>query len=142
MSSRADNRKPLTCPRILLYTSFTPYIVTFLHCIGSSDPADLALLQKVVATLESIASIINGCMRQYELCKALHRTAEAFVESRIMDMGRKEPQLERALNLSLQNPLLEEYDWSCFQTTLDGWNGQSLNTGSFTLGSNLDSHIN
>ncbi|KFZ20536.1 hypothetical protein V501_00068 [Pseudogymnoascus sp. VKM F-4519 (FW-2642)] len=127
---------------ILLFTSFTPYIVTFLHCIGSSDPADLTLLRRVLDTIERIASSVDGCTRQYDLCKALYRIAEAFVESRAMELGRNAPQLERALNLSLQNPLIDDCDWSYFQSDLDGWNGEALNTRSFTLGSRLDSYLN
>ncbi|GJN85500.1 hypothetical protein PLIIFM63780_009067 [Purpureocillium lilacinum] len=127
---------------ILLFTSFTPYIVTFLHCIGNSDAADLTLLRRVLDSIEQIASTVESCKPQYELCQSLLRIAEAFIESRSMDLGRAAPQLDAALNLSLQNPLIDDCSWSYFQSTLDEWSGQALNTGSFTLGSRIDSHAN
>ncbi|PHH88125.1 hypothetical protein CDD83_7945 [Cordyceps sp. RAO-2017] len=127
---------------ILLFTSLTPYIVTFLHCIASSDSADLALLGKVLESIEEMVSTAEGCKRQYELCKALHRIAEAFIESLSTQADRDAPQLDRALNLSLLNPLVDDCEWNYFQSSLEEWNGQPLNPDSFTLGSRLDSHTN
>ncbi|UNI18451.1 hypothetical protein JDV02_004718 [Purpureocillium takamizusanense] len=127
---------------ILLFTSFTPYIVTFLHCIGSLDSSDLTLLRRVLDSIEQIASTVKSCRPQYELCQSLLRIAEAFNESRPLDLGGSAPQLDTALNLSLQNPLIDDCGWSYFQSTMDEWSGQSLSTGCFTLGSRIDSHAN
>ncbi|KAJ6438140.1 retrovirus polyprotein [Purpureocillium lavendulum] len=138
--SMGPNAVSMYADWILLFTSFTPYIVTFLHCIGTSDPADLVLLRRVLESIEQIASTAKTCKPQYELCHSLLRIAEAFIDSRSMDMSRAVPQLDTALNLSLQNPLLDDCSWSYFQTTLDEWSGQALGTGSFTLGSRIDSH--
>ncbi|PHH76133.1 hypothetical protein CDD82_4129 [Ophiocordyceps australis] len=127
---------------ILLFSSFTPFIVTFLHCIGHSDVNDLQLLARVVETIEHMAGVVTGCQRQSEICKALYHVAETFVGSRAeqqLDQGSVQP--GQVLNLSLQSPMSGGNEWMSLETTLDGWSGQQLNADFFTLGSRLDSPI-
>ena len=135
--------------RVLVFASFTPYIVTFLHCIGHSDASDLTLLRRVFQSLEQMALNLDPCRRQYELCKSLLRVAEAFFESRGKGLDgacpgapqqQQQQQLDRTLNLSLQNPLVNDCDWNYLQSTLDGWSGQPLNAPAFTLISRIDGH--
>lgn len=66
--------------RILLFSSFTPYIITFSHCIGYSDQSDLELLKTVLDTLAQIGSVSPFAGKQYDLFKALHRIAEAYTK--------------------------------------------------------------
>lgn len=138
-----------------MFASFTPYVVTFLHCIGHADPADLGLLRRVNDSIEQMAMAMEACRRQHELCKSLLRVAEAFLESRLKSGGQhgdtgmppqqeqqqQQQQFDRTLHLSLQNPLINDCDWTYLQTTLDGWTGQPLGAPSFTLGSRIDSHL-
>lgn len=65
---------------ILLFSSFTPYIITFSHCIGYSDQNDLELLKTVLDTLAHIGSVSPFAGKQYDLFKALHRIAEAYTK--------------------------------------------------------------
>lgn len=68
--------------RIFYYTSFTPYVITFIRCITTSDSGDYALLKEVLDTLEQISSMQKHSTRQYELCKALYRTATEHLAHR------------------------------------------------------------
>lgn len=68
--------------RIFYYTSFTPYVITFVRCVGTSDSGDLALLKEVLDTLETFSSNQKHSSRQYKLCKALYRTATEHLASR------------------------------------------------------------
>ncbi|KAF4973561.1 hypothetical protein FSARC_170 [Fusarium sarcochroum] len=68
---------------ILLYSSFTPYIITFLHCIATLSPSDLQLLKNVHETLKEARSTSEAIKRYYEICQTLYRIAEAFVEHRV-----------------------------------------------------------
>lgn len=73
---------PLTPIRIFYYTSFTPYVITFVRCVSNSDRDDLALLKEVLDTLEQTSLHQKHSNRQYELCKALYRTATEHLASR------------------------------------------------------------
>lgn len=68
--------------RIFYYTSFTPYVITFIRCVTTSDSGDYALLKEVLDTLEQISSLQKHSTRQYELCKALYRTATEHLAHR------------------------------------------------------------
>lgn len=70
-----------TAHRLFYYTAFTPFVVTFLHCIFHSDVADLKQLGHVLDTLDQIGTSFEYAKRQYDLCKALHRTATAYLDS-------------------------------------------------------------
>ncbi|KAJ3533790.1 hypothetical protein NM208_g7824 [Fusarium decemcellulare] len=66
---------------IFYYTSFTPFVVTFIHCITNSDHGDLKLLADVLSGLEQTGLAFEYAEAQFNLCKALYRIAEAFITS-------------------------------------------------------------
>ncbi|KAK6540167.1 hypothetical protein TWF694_008988 [Orbilia ellipsospora] len=66
---------------ILLYTSFTPLIVVFLHSIASNSSSDVKLLQDFLDSLEPIADVSKDSKRLYEVAKVFCRVAKALVES-------------------------------------------------------------
>lgn len=68
--------------RIHYYNSFTPYVVTFAHCVGAADANDLALLKEVLDSLEHMNSSQHS-QRQYKLCNALYRIAEEHLASKV-----------------------------------------------------------
>jgi len=70
------------CHRILLFSSFTPFLVVFTHAIASHSMEDVELLDQVLQTLEAGRSISTATNKLYEVCKVFLRFATAFVRSR------------------------------------------------------------
>ncbi|PYH87092.1 hypothetical protein BO82DRAFT_324445 [Aspergillus uvarum CBS 121591] len=70
---------------ILLYSSFTPFLVTFLHAIAAKDPESVALLVRVVGTLENLRSSssqqTSGAERLYQICATFAQLGQKLVES-------------------------------------------------------------
>ena len=118
--------------RIMLFSSFTPFIITFLHCVVNADSNDLALLGEVLQTLDELATVCEPCKRPCEVSRGLYRTAAAYVES-----TRGPATTQRTINLPLHNPLADFSDWDSFQANLDEWDGDP----SFTIGNRLDPFI-
>ncbi|EGX90690.1 C6 transcription factor [Cordyceps militaris CM01] len=136
---------------IFMYSSFTPYIVTFLHSIASTDTNDLQLLKSVLDTLDDIAIGYELVHRQKTLCAALYRIAKAFIESRqrlhnngnhngdeqsAMDHEPFATTAEQTLNLPLQPDTIQE--WGNFDTIVEDWETQYFNQQSLMLGNSLD----
>ncbi|KAJ3476459.1 hypothetical protein NLG97_g9122 [Lecanicillium saksenae] len=134
---------------IFMYSSFTPYIVTFLHCIANTDTNDLLLLKSVVDTLGDIGAGYELMQRQKSLCSSLYRIANAFIESRqqVQNNGNQnvDQQMdhqafvtaaEQTLNLPLQPDAIQ--DWGNFDTIVEDWESQYFNQQSLMLGNSLD----
>lgn len=68
--------------RILLFSSFTPFLVVFTHAIASHSLEDVELLRQVLFTLEAGRNISAATSKLYEVCKVFLRFATAFVSSR------------------------------------------------------------
>ncbi|KAK6506199.1 hypothetical protein TWF506_011118 [Arthrobotrys conoides] len=67
---------------VLLYTSFTPLIVVFLHSVASNDPSDVKLLHDFLDSIEPIAHVTKDSARLFEVTKVFCRVAKALVDSR------------------------------------------------------------
>ncbi|KZL63593.1 c6 transcription factor [Colletotrichum incanum] len=127
-----------------LYSSFTPYIITFLHCIGNSNIEDLHLLRNALEICERLSGLVESCKRQYELCRALYRIAEAYIQAK-KGLPCIDTPLESAIHLPLQQPTTE--NWSAFDSNMepntfselhvDDWSGNYLGQMSFTLDNQL-----
>ncbi|OAA71467.1 C6 transcription factor [Cordyceps fumosorosea ARSEF 2679] len=136
---------------IFMYSSFTPYIVTFLHSIANTDTNDVQLLKSVLDTLDDIGAGYELVHRQKTLCAALYRIANAFIESRqplqngssrscdeqsAMDHQAFVTTAEQTLNLPLQPDTIQ--DWGNFDTIVEDWESQWFNQQSLVLGNSLD----
>ncbi|OJZ84690.1 hypothetical protein ASPFODRAFT_192804 [Aspergillus luchuensis CBS 106.47] len=66
---------------ILLYPSFTPFVIVFTHAITTASTADLALLQDTASSLELIKGLSRGSMHLYTICDAFVRAAQILVNS-------------------------------------------------------------
>ncbi|PYH98007.1 hypothetical protein BO71DRAFT_447549 [Aspergillus ellipticus CBS 707.79] len=66
---------------ILLYPSFTPFVIVFTHAITTASTADLALLQDTTSSLELIKGLSRGSMHLYTVCEAFVRAAQILVNS-------------------------------------------------------------
>ncbi|KAL0936360.1 C6 transcription factor [Colletotrichum truncatum] len=127
-----------------IYSSFTPYIITFLHCIRNSSVDDLKLLRGALDISERISGLMESCKRQYELCKSLYRIAEAYIKSK-KGIVNLEGGVENTINLPLQQPTTE--NWPLFDTQMesgtfpelhvDDWQNTYMGQMSFTLDTQL-----
>ncbi|KEY63914.1 hypothetical protein S7711_10233 [Stachybotrys chartarum IBT 7711] len=95
---------------IFYYTSFTPFVVSFLHCIANSDLNDLQLLGDVLESLEQFGPMFEYSERQFHLCKALYRIAEAYIESP-KTITSRESQAMSTICLPLQNHFACNWSW-------------------------------
>jgi hypothetical protein len=119
--------------RILLHSSFTPFVVTFLHCVFNSDTDDLNLLRRVLETLQEIAETYDRIDRQYNLCKALYRIAEALLEQN-QSAGQMPASIvpgDKTLNIPLQ--LTTADNWGVFDSMVEGWDAQCFGQQSLML---------
>ncbi|KAH3072692.1 hypothetical protein KXV27_000035 [Aspergillus fumigatus] len=66
---------------ILLYPSFTPFVIVFIHAITTASTFDLALLQDTVQSLQLFKGLSPGSDRLYTICAAFSRTAQILVDS-------------------------------------------------------------
>ncbi|KAL4877071.1 C6 transcription factor [Aspergillus karnatakaensis] len=67
---------------ILLYPSFTPFIIVFTHAITTASATDLELLQETVRSLELIRDVSRGSVHLYNICHSLSKAASVLVSSR------------------------------------------------------------
>lgn len=65
---------------ILLYCSWTPLIVVFLHAIASSSTDDVKLLEETEESLEPLKHLNQQSGQVYSLCKIFAKLAKAYVE--------------------------------------------------------------
>lgn len=119
-----------------MYSSFTPYVVTFLHCVANSDINSLHLLQSVLVTLEEISASYECLQRQYSLCKALYRVAEEVLQSRRNQGDAPTVHSSKRVNLPLQPTSTE--NWDIFHALVEDWDGQYVCQQSLTLDTCLD----
>ncbi|KAG7077591.1 C6 transcription factor [Colletotrichum scovillei] len=127
-----------------LYSSYTPYIITFLHCIRNSDDQDLNLMRSSLEISERLSGLVESCKKQYELCRALYRIAEAYIKAKKGVACTAVP-AETTITLPLQQPTSDS--WPCFESNLeanpfpdlhvDDWNGSYMGQMSFTLENHL-----
>ncbi|WAO85963.1 Fungal-trans domain-containing protein [Fusarium falciforme] len=95
---------------ILLHSSFTPFVVAFLHCIKNADTSDLGLLKDVLDTIEQLSLTRDTLKRQFDLCKVLYRIAEIFINDRL-STGQRATLLDSTIALPLQPGFLESWDY-------------------------------
>ncbi|KAK6213861.1 c6 transcription factor [Colletotrichum tabaci] len=123
-----------------LFSSFTPYIITFIHCVGHVNTEDLGLLRTALEISERLSGLAESCKRQHELYRALYRIAEAYLKAKkALPYG--DLTLETATHLPLQQPNTD--NWSCFDSNIEpnsfpelhveDWNGSYMGQMPFTL---------
>lgn len=66
---------------ILLYPSFTPFTVVFIHAIATADTEGLQLLQETVNSLDHVKVLSPAARRLHDVCTAFLRVAQAFIAS-------------------------------------------------------------
>jgi hypothetical protein len=73
--------------RALHNSSFTPFVVIFLHSIAASSLEDVNLLEQVVDTFRHARKIHAGAEKLYQICDTFARLARRMVESRNTSVG-------------------------------------------------------
>lgn len=98
------------CFRILLYSSFTPFLVVFTHAIASQSKDDVELLFQVLNTLEAPRKNTEALNRLYQVCKVFVDFAKAFIQSQQPLFGFYNAQ-EDSFTFSI-NDESTTYEWS------------------------------
>lgn len=73
--------------RVLLFSSFTPFIVIFLHAIAASSLDDLQLLEDVVESLQKVQQVSRSSESLYQICSTFAQIARGLVEARKSCVG-------------------------------------------------------
>lgn len=73
--------------RIILYFSFTPFIVVFTHFIASHNQEDLELLSQALEALAPIKDLSESGDRLYQVCNVFLRVAKAVHQSQQLSFG-------------------------------------------------------
>ncbi|KAG7429741.1 putative transcriptional regulatory protein [Fusarium oxysporum f. sp. raphani] len=68
-------------------SSFTPFVVIFLHSIAASSLEDVELLEQVVTTFRSARDMNIGAEKLYQICSTFARLARRMVEARNTSVG-------------------------------------------------------
>lgn len=103
----SSSRSDLIILSIFYYTPFTPFVVTFLHCVANSDEDDVKLLNDALMALEQVSPEFEHCQRQLKLCKGLYKIAETFIKCQHEMGGKKELEPSTSCLLPLQSPVSE-----------------------------------
>ncbi|CEJ89795.1 hypothetical protein VHEMI05620 [[Torrubiella] hemipterigena] len=121
---------------ILTYSSFTPFIITFLYCIAESDHASLKLLTDVLKTLDQIAATNEGVRGQYNICKSLCELASTYLKSQTSNVIMTTFAEERTIHLPLQMSLNQ--NWNNIAASFQTWDPTEFNRQGLALDANLD----
>ncbi|KAK8929111.1 putative transcriptional regulatory protein [Metarhizium anisopliae] len=142
MSAMGAGALQLYAVWVFTRSTFTPYIITFVHCISHADRDDLETLRKVADTLDEIAAATNSCERQVGVCRALHRTAQAFIDSNQTRPRQDQmtPCHDGVVHLPLQNYNQEPFDWDLLQSSMNDWVVEGMMTAAVNLGSDLNAN--
>lgn len=62
-------------------TSFTPFVIVFIHPIAAAGEEDISLLRSIVEILGGMQDASTEMKRLHQICAAFAHTAERFVES-------------------------------------------------------------
>ncbi|KAH8424477.1 Zn(II)2Cys6 transcription factor [Aspergillus melleus] len=72
---------------MLASSSFTPFLVIFLHATSATSWSDLELLDQVVSSMERIRSASRACERLYQICATFARLARGLMQTHSSRFG-------------------------------------------------------
>ncbi|KAL2359088.1 hypothetical protein RJZ56_008078 [Blastomyces dermatitidis] len=82
-SERKSHKQAEYVTWILLYPSFTPFVIVFTHAIAAGDLEELSLLKETVGSLELVKDLSRGSQHLYEICKAFLTIAQSLIDSQL-----------------------------------------------------------
>ncbi|KAJ5343677.1 uncharacterized protein N7506_003501 [Penicillium brevicompactum] len=74
------------------YSSFTPFIVIFLHSIAASSMEDVKLLEEIVKTLQQTRGVSSASERMYNICANFVAVSRDLVEAQKSCVGKYDEQ--------------------------------------------------
>lgn len=86
-NSPSSCSSPADISSILLFSSFTPFIVTFLHAIGAHNSEDVKLLEDVLSTLQNARVASKAAERLFQICSAFVRLVKELSRPRSSPLG-------------------------------------------------------
>ena len=121
-----------------MLSSFTPYIVTFLHCISYCDSEDLKLLKNVLDTIEEMCSLRPPLMQQFTICRALYRIAEGVISQRTTGTDHNPLQsMENALTQPIHPSYAQPWPGLDSWPFIEDWAMSDVDQMSFALNDRL-----
>ncbi|KAE8161566.1 hypothetical protein BDV40DRAFT_313021 [Aspergillus tamarii] len=99
---------------VLLFSSFTPFIVIFLHAIAATSSDDIQLLHEVVDSLQHIRYVSPSSERLYQICSTFLQIAKGLVETRQSCVGAYN-QLEDSLQFATDAGPMSIFEPDCLQ---------------------------
>ncbi|KAK6820050.1 hypothetical protein RU639_007048 [Aspergillus parasiticus] len=100
---------------VLLFSSFTPFIVIFLHAIAATSSDDIQLLSEVVESLQHIRYVSPSSERLYQICSTFLQIARGLVETRQSCVGAYN-QLEDSLQFATDAGSMSIFEPDCLQS--------------------------
>lgn len=101
--------------RVLLFSSFTPFIVIFLHAIAATSSDDIQLLNEVVESLQHIRYVSPSSERLYQICSTFLQIARELVKTRQSCVGAYN-QLEDSLQFATDAGPMSIFEPDCLQS--------------------------
>ncbi|KAE8140310.1 fungal-specific transcription factor domain-containing protein [Aspergillus pseudotamarii] len=99
---------------VLLFSSFTPFIVIFLHAIAATSSDDIQLLYEVVDSLQHIRYVSPSSERLYQICSTFLQIAKGLVKTRQSCVGAYNP-LEDSLQFATDAGPMSIFEPDCLQ---------------------------
>lgn len=100
---------------VLLFSSFTPFIVIFLHAIAATSSDDIQLLNEVVESLQHIRYVSPSSERLYQICSTFLQIARGLVKTRQSCVGAYN-QLEDSLQFATDAGPMSIFEPDCLQS--------------------------
>ncbi|KAB8241117.1 hypothetical protein BDV35DRAFT_385211 [Aspergillus flavus] len=100
---------------VLLFSSFTPFIVIFLHAIAATSSDDIQLLNEVVESLQHIRYVSPSSERLYQICSTFLQIARELVKTRQSCVGAYN-QLEDSLQFATDAGPMSIFEPDCLQS--------------------------
>ncbi|EKG15372.1 Transcription factor fungi [Macrophomina phaseolina MS6] len=120
---------------ILLYPSFTPFVVVFTHAIATMSVEDLGLLQETVGTLDQAKHISEGARRLHDVCKAFADAASVLITSRQTLTGMQQHDDGSLVFPAVTDPHVpmstQDFAWPAWPDANQNFDGSSMDMSMF-----------
>ncbi|KAJ4252800.1 hypothetical protein NW762_010706 [Fusarium torreyae] len=93
-------------------SSFTPFVVIFLHAIAANSIEDLSLLDEVIESLRSVRKAHSGTERLYQICSAFGKLARQMVTAKDRSVGTYDQEADSLELGNIQEDVT--FDWPEF----------------------------
>ncbi|KAF4944251.1 hypothetical protein FSARC_14722 [Fusarium sarcochroum] len=97
-------------------SSFTPFVVIFLHAIAANSIEDLCLLEEVIESLKSARKVHSGTEKLFQICSAFGKLARQMVTAKDTSVGTYDQEVDSLELGNVQEDM--SFDWPEFDLDL------------------------